>query len=270
MIAIQVPASTSNLGPGFDALGLALNLHLTVGFEPPPDHWGSFLFQGEGADSLRDASEDNLIFRTMRFAAEREGVDLRPVRVYVKNEIPLARGLGSSGAAIIAGLSLFEAITDSSLGPDKLLSYATEIEGHGDNVTAALLGSFVVSCVSNDGTVMCERLSWPEELRAIAVIPDFKVRTEEARAVVPDLIPRKDAVSNIQRSSLMVAAVAGRRFDVMREAMRDCLHQPYRAPLVPGLAEVLELADGRLADTPGFVGLALSGSGPTVLALATG
>jgi len=269
LITIRVPSSTSNLGSGFDSLGLALQLYLTVHVDWTEHQYGSIVFKGEGAQSLRDVTEDNLIFRAMRYAAAAEGIELKPARILVENDIPLARGLGSSGAAIIAGISVFEAVSGVRLESDKVLAYATRIEGHSDNVSAALLGSFVVSCVTADGGVLAESIDWPERVHAVVVVPDFKVRTEQARAVLPDDIPYRDAAFNIQRSSLMVAAVASGRLELIREAIRDRLHQPYRASLVPGLARILEIADGELDSSPGFLGLALSGSGPTVVALAT-
>jgi homoserine kinase len=270
LITIRVPASTSNLGPGFDALGLALGLYLTVHVDWTEQPYGSFVFEGEGAESLRDVSADNLIFRAMRYAAAAECVELKPARILVQNDVPLARGLGSSGAAIIAGISIFEVVSGISLRLDKVLAYATQIEGHSDNISAALLGSFVVSCVTVDGSTIAQRLEWPEQIRAVVVIPDLKVRTEQARAVLPDSISYRDAVFNIQRSSLMVGAVATGRLDAIREAMRDRLHQPYRQKLVPGLDCILEMDAHELPEMPGYLGIALSGSGPTVVALATG
>jgi homoserine kinase len=269
LITIRVPASTSNLGPGFDALGLALRLYLTVHVDWTEQPYGSFVFDGEGAESLRDVTSDNLIFRAMRYAAAAEEVELRPARILVQNDIPLARGLGSSGAAIIAGISVFEVISGVCLPSDKILAYATQIEGHSDNISAALLGSFVVSCVTADGGTVAQRLDWPDQIRAVVVIPDLKVRTEQARAVLPDMIGYRDAVFNIQRSSLIVGAVATGRLDVIREAMRDRLHQPYRRKLVPGLDRILEMDAHELPAEPGYLGVALSGSGPTVISLAT-
>lgn len=266
---IRVPASTSNLGPGFDSHGLALGLYLTLEVEPASDLYGTFQFEGEGADDLHSATEENVIFRAMRFAAMREGVALHPARIHVMNRIPLARGLGSSGAAIIAGLSAFEVITGARLPTDKLLSYAAEIEGHSDNVAAALLGSFVVSCVTGAGQVLAERIEWPELARAVAVVPDFKVKTEQAREVVPTSISTVDAVFNIQRASLMVAAIANSRLDLIGEAMNDRLHQQHRARLAPGLDDVLTLADDDDLKSSGLLGMALSGSGPTVIAFTT-
>jgi homoserine kinase len=261
---IRVPASTSNLGPGFDALGLALSLYLTMEVGTANVSATSFTFEGEGAAELNSAAEENLIYRAMQYIVERERVELKPARFHVTNEIPLARGLGSSAAAILAGFSAFEVITGTRLPEQKLLDYATEMEHHSDNVAAALLGSFVVSSVDESGKVSAIRMPFSNELHAIVVIPDFKVRTEEARRVVPLEVSRQDAVFNIQRAALFVAALAERRYDLLREAMRDQLHQPYRAPLVPGLEQVL-----RLLGVGGIVGAALSGSGPTVFALAT-
>lgn len=269
-LRIRVPASAANLGPGFDSHGLALGLYLTLEVEPCSEPYGTFQFEGEGARELQSAGDENLIFRAMRFAGTREEVELRPARIRVKNEIPLARGLGSSAAAIIAGLSAFEVITGNRLPTARLLSYASEIEGHGDNVAAALLGSFAVTCITDDGDVYAETFSWPEQIRAVVVIPDFKVRTEQARAVLPDSVSRADAVFNIQRASLMVAAVATGRFHLIAEATRDRLHQQYRSQLAPGVEEALSLArDGEMRSA-GLLGVTLSGSGPAVVAFATG
>lgn len=267
---IRVPASTSNLGPGFDSHGLALSLYLTLDVEPCSEPYGTFQFEGEGADELQSASEDNAIVRAMRLAAMREEVELRPARIRVKNDIPLARGLGSSGAAIIAGLTAFEVITGYRLPAHKVLSYAVEVEGHSDNVAAALLGSFVVTCVTDEGEVYAETIAWPEQVRAVVVVPDFKVRTEHARAALPDSVKRADAVFNVQRASLMVAAVARGRFDLIAEAAKDRLHQQYRARLAPGLEEALDLARNDELRSAGVLGVALSGSGPAVVAFATG
>ena len=263
-IRIRIPASTSNLGPGFDSLGLALKLYLTLDVSPSEEGTTTFTFVGEGANELSSAAEENLIYRAMAYIAAREGVRLQPARIEVSNDIPLARGLGSSAAAIIAGFSAFEAANGVRLAEQSLLDYATAMEHHSDNVAAALLGSFVVSCVTDTGKVIAACVPFPEEVRAIVVIPNFKVRTEASRAVVPGTVSRQDAVFNIQRAALFVAALREQRFDLIREAMRDRLHQPYRAPLVPGLEDVLGLEN-----VPGLIGVALSGSGPTVLALAT-
>ena len=264
--AVRVPASTSNLGAGFDSFSLALQLYLTVSAEVVPE--ASALCRvsssGEGSTSeLLSSTEDNLIFRAMSFAAEREGWTLPAVRLDVHNELPLGRGLGSSAAAIIAGITLGSLICDQELEPEKVLRYALEMEGHADNVAAAYHGGWVVSCVKPDGNVLAIKRPWPQDLKVIVVSPDRLLKTSETRSALPATVERDDAVHNLQRVALFGAAVEGGAYDLLWEAMQDRMHQAHRQSLVPGLAEAL-------ATTlqPGLIGVALSGSGPSVIALA--
>jgi len=264
MIEITVPASTANLGPGFDTQGLALQLYLKVKIEQldsPVDQ--CIVLSGEGASEL-PRTKDNLIYRSALFAAEQEGVLLPPARLYVENEIPIARGLGSSSAAIIAGLSLFEALSGMELGQEKLLKYGAQIEGHADNIAPALMGGLVTTCLLPCKRVLAVKQDWPEEIKAVVVIPDFQLSTAEARAALPTSLSRQDVIYNIQRVALFGAALRAKRFDYLSEAMKDRLHQPARQALVPGLEEILNLSG-----VDGLLAVALSGAGPTVLALAT-
>jgi homoserine kinase len=263
-IAVRVPASTANLGAGFDCFALALELYLEVRARIAPDKikTGRVAVSGEGAVSL-PAGGDNLILRAMQFVAEREGFILPPLSLDVRNAIPLCRGLGSSGAAIVAGAVLGAAIARKKIPSEKLLRYAAELEGHADNVAAALLGGWVTIATSADGPIVV-RQSWPGEIRAVVVSPDAQVDTHKAREFLAKEISREDAVFNLQRAALFGAALAKRRYDLLGEAMRDRLHQPQRQSLVPGLAEALAIPP-----QPGLLGVALSGSGPSVLALAT-
>ncbi|MBA3438912.1 MAG: homoserine kinase, partial [Pyrinomonadaceae bacterium] len=172
-------------------------------------------------------------------------------------------GLGSSGAAIIAGAMLVGALCDTEIPTETILRYATELEGHADNVAAALYGGWVVHCIKEDGEVLAVKRRWPTDIKVIVVTPHFLLETKKARAVLPHSVDRADAVHNMQRIALFSAALEARADDLLWEAMQDRLHQRYRAPLVPGLAEALA--------TPrrdGLLGLALSGAGPSVLALA--
>lgn len=264
MKEIRVPASTSNLGAGFDTVGLALRLFLTVRVSESDAASPQVTIRssGEGAEDLPCDSE-NLIYRAMQFAARREAVDLPPVLLEVQNEIPLARGLGSSASAIVAGLSAFEVVASRTLPAEKLLLYGSAIEGHADNIAPALMGGYVTTCLAGDGAVLAARLDWPEELRAVFVVPDFHLVTAAARAILPQVLSRQDAIFNIQRAALFSAAIATRRFDLLREAMRDRLHQPARQRLVPGLDSILDLPD-----RPGLRGVSLSGAGPTIVAFA--
>ena len=265
-IEVRVPASTANLGAGFDCLGLALEMYLTARatVQVSPDSRTLARTRGVGSASLPRSPEQNLIFRAMHYAAEKEGFQLPTVRLAVKNEIPMAGGLGSSAAAAVAGVALAYATAGRSLMRENALRYAKEIEGHADNAGAALLGGLVVTYTKTDGGVGAMRLAWPKMIRVIAVTPAMELPTKKSRAALPAQVPRDDAVENLQRSALFIAAIEARRYDLIWDAMQDRLHQHYRQKLIPGLAEVLAMAQ-----MPGLLGVALSGAGPSVVALAT-
>ena len=261
---VRVPASTSNLGPGFDCFGLALKLYLTVRAETMPGVAEQCTVTTTGAKENEALPRNavNLIYRAMSFAAQRESCSLPPVELSVHNEIPLASGLGSSGAAIVAGIKLGGLITGKQISDQSIQSYATEFEGHPDNVGASLYGGFLASSVCSDGTVVSTRFPWPAEIRVVVVSPHSQLPTHVARAALPRTVSRQDAVYNLQRTALFTAALAQQRYQLLWEAMHDRLHQPYRESLVPGLAEALALPRMQ-----GLLGLALSGAGPSIVAL---
>jgi len=261
---VRVPASTSNLGPGFDCFGLALKLYLTVNATAVPDASEPCRITTTGAKENEALPRNavNLIYRAMSFAARREGVSLPCVELTAHNEIPLASGLGSSAAAIVAGIKLSALITEKTISDQAILNYATEFEGHPDNVSASIYGGFLASCITSDGTVLSTRFEWPAQIRVVVVSPHSQLPTHVARAALPRTITRTDAVHSLQRTSLFTAAIAQHRYDLLWEAMRDRLHQPYRESLVPGLAEALALPR-----SPGLLGIALSGAGPSIVAL---
>jgi homoserine kinase len=264
---VTVPASTANLGPGFDCLGLALDLHLTARATVlgAASLGSSARTRGvAGSADLPSNPHENLILRAMAHAAKREGLSLPPVRLAVKNDIPIAGGLGSSAAAIVAGIALAYAIGGKVMTDDAALRCAAELESHVDNVGAALLGQLVVSLVRTDGSVVALRKNWPAEIRIVAVTPEISLKTNASRAALPKAVSHADAVFNVQRSALFIAALDVGRHDLLAVAMQDRLHQPYRQGLVPGLAEILTAPR-----VPGMLAVALSGSGPTVIALAT-
>lgn len=261
---VRVPASTANLGAGFDCIGLALNLYLTVTARIVPGTSDACHLHvtGEGAQES-SINEENLIIRAMRLTAKREGLGLPSLELEVNNALPLARGLGSSATAIVAGITLASFVCNRELSVQTVLRYAVEMEGHADNVAAAYLGGLVVSCVKPDGSVLAVKRSWPSELKVIVVSPEAFLKTAEMRSVLPGSVPREDAVFNLQRVALFVAAVEARAYDLLWDAMQDRLHQAHRQSLVPGLAEALATPA-----QPGLAGVALSGSGPSVVALA--
>jgi homoserine kinase len=242
-----------------------LKLYLTVRCSIPPRTKEPCRVRTTGAKENRalPRNASNLIYRAMGFAARREDIELPPVDMIVHNEIPLASGLGSSAAAIVAGIKLCGLVTGRDINDQTIRNYATEFEGHPDNVTATLCGGFVASCVKNDGTVVTTKFEWPTRIRAVVVSPRSQLPTHVARAALPRSVTRGDAVHNLQRSALFISALAQQRYDLLWEAMRDRLHQPRRESLAPGLAEALALQQ-----MPGLLGVALSGAGPSIVALA--
>ncbi len=264
---VRVPASTANLGAGFDCLGLALEIYLSVRatvLAAPGARTMARSRGVRGTSALPSDPDQNLIFRAMRHTAEREGFALPRTRLAVQNEIPVAGGLGSSAAATVAGIALGFTVAGRPIPKDTVLRYATEMEGHPDNVAAALLGGLVVTLTRADGSVVALRKRWPKVIRVVVVTPSVTLETKKSRGVLPQNVSRADAVHNLQRSALFVAALEDRRYDLLWDAMQDRLHQAARQSLIPGLADVLALPR-----MPGLVGLALSGAGPSVVALAT-
>jgi len=267
MFEIQVPASTSNLGSGFDCFGLALKLYLTVRVTAVQNASELCRVTTTGANENEALPRNavNLIYRAMTFAARREGMSLPPVELTAHNEIPLASGLGSSAAAIVAGIKLAGLITGKDISNESILNYATEFEGHPDNVAASLYGGFLASCINNDKTVLSAKFDWPSNISVVVVSPNSQLPTHVARAALPRTVSRVDAVYNLQRAALFVTAIAQQRYDILWEAMHDRLHQPQRESLVPGLAAALALPR-----MPGLLGIALSGAGPSIVSLVDG
>lgn len=255
-IEIKVPGSVANLGPGFDTLGVAVQLYLTLNVRVVP---GNDQLTFEFVNAKLDG--ENYIERAFRFLVRQHGASFPSLHVTVHSDIPMKGGLGSSAAATVAGLRLFEAIT-GPLPDQGLLNAATALEGHPDNVAAALLGGLTASCQLIDGSVFAGRLTWPQSLALIVLTPDLALATSASRKALPDSIPRADAVYNLQRLALLLQALQSGTFSLLKEALRDRLHQPFRQHLVPGLEEALAL------DHPDLLGVCLSGAGPSIVALA--
>ena len=261
---IQIPASTTNLGSGFDALGLALKLYLRVEVEESGGGGPDVVLEGEGATEL-PAHSENLILRVMRCVFEGEDKNLPRIRMRVFNQIPVARGLGSSAAAIVAGIGCFEALTGNEIDSDLFFQYAFQFENHPDNLTAARYGGFTVSCADDNGKIKFFRSTLSPPIKILLVVPDFQLQTQKARSVIPKKVSLQDAVYNIQRSALTVAALLSNDFRFLRQSLKDRIHQPYRAPLIPGFEEILSLQEGKIE---GLLGICLSGAGPSILAFA--
>ena len=261
-VHVRVPATSANLGPGFDALGLALGLYNEVTAAEADSV--SVRLQGEGVGRL-PATSDNIVARGVRQAFEAAGRPFRGVTLECVNRIPTARGLGSSAAAWVGGLVAGNALLGGPLSREALLALAARAEGHPDNVAAALHGGLTVSCALGDGRIASVSLPVPAALRWVVLVPETTSSTAEARAVLPESVPRADAVFNVQRVALLLAGFQAQRADLLAVAFEDRLHQPYRRRLFPWLPAVIEAA--RAA---GAVGGALSGAGPCVLAVVPG
>ena len=263
-IAVEVPATSANLGAGFDCLGLALDLTNRIELEVRGWSRGAIelTVEGEGQLELTDDRENRFVrgLEGALVAARGTLPDGIGWRITMGNGIPLSRGLGSSAAATIGGLLAGNALAGETLTTLDLLRLATEIEGHPDNAAAALLGGFVVSAALVDG-VEAVRFDAPRDLRCVLFIPELRLSTEAMRQALPETVPLRDAVANLGRVALGVAGLAGRRTDLFRVLTVDRLHEPYRAAVYPQLPRLVEAARDA-----GALGACLSGSGSTVIA----
>jgi homoserine kinase len=260
-ISVRVPATSANLGPGFDALGLAFALYNEVSLEVSDENRTQA--EGEGANLLNGADRTIVHQAALRVFAQLKipasGVDLS-----LKNRIPLARGLGSSSAAIVGGLvaanSWCQREHGHSLHTYQLLQLANEIEGHPDNVAPALLGGLVVSAVNSAGRVQYIQLPVSKYPRFLVFIPDEELSTHQARSVLPSMVSMKDAVFNLSRAALLVSSLTTQDWSVLPEALQDKLHQQQRGSLIPAFGAL-----SGVAREAGAIGATISGAGPTVL-----
>ncbi len=255
-IRLRVPASSANLGPGFDALGLALGIYLDCRFRRAD----ALRVCASGRDSeLIPTDATNLIWNTAQAVAADVGETMPPVELEIRNDIPLGKGLGSSAAALTAGVVIADHVLGLNWKPLRILNEAARIEGHPDNVAACVLGSIVASAIDAGGAARAVRLDLPPRFGIAVVVPDFDLPTTKARSVLPDSYSRADAIFNVQRAALLIAALATGSASAFPTALEDRIHQSYRAPLVPGLEEILALR------APGLLGCVLSGAGPSIL-----
>jgi homoserine kinase len=253
---LRVPGSSANLGPGFDALAIGLKVYLECRFSVST----SLSIRVTGRDAhLIPPTDDNLIWKTAQAVAARAHLPLPPIQLAINNDIPIGKGLGSSAAALTAGVVIAERLLDLKWKPARILDEAARLEGHPDNVAACCMGAIVASGVEPGGLTRAIRLEMPDQFDVAVVVPNFAIPTKESRAVLPDCYSQADAVYNVQRTALLVAALATGDSSVFPTALDDRLHQPFRSQLVPGLGEILRLRK------PGLLGCALSGAGPSVI-----
>lgn len=262
MIKVQVPATTANLGPAFDAVGMALQLYNTVEMEETPA--GLIIeVEGQGSDSI-PKDETNLVYQLAKATLDKVGYQPSGLRIKLINNIPVASGLGSSAAAIIGGMVAANKLAGERLTTSDLLVLANTREGHPDNVAAALMGGIVVA-VAEGNRVESFRFTPPKDLRVVVAVPQFPMSTKMARSILPSGVSFQDAVFNVGRTALLVASLAKGNLEGLLMGTEDRLHQPYRSHLIPGMTEVLAAVK-----QAGAKGVALSGAGPTLIAFTAG
>lgn len=258
---VKVPATTANLGPGFDCLGLALEIYNEIGIELAEENRVTVC--GEGEQEIA-AQPENLVSRTVEACFRQLSKQPPKVHLSLHNRIPFSRGLGSSAAAIVGGLVACNALLSNPLSDTDLLRIATRLEGHPDNVAAALNGGLTIVIV-DDETPHCLRVPVPETLGVVLFIPEFPIPTSTARKVLPQQYKRSDAVYNIGRAAALVTAIAAGQLDYLRMATDDRLHQPFRQRIFPAMADLFSAA----LDA-GALGVFLSGAGSTICAFSSG
>ncbi|KMO87017.1 serine kinase [Megasphaera cerevisiae DSM 20462] len=263
---VQIPATSANLGSGFDAVGIALAFYNDMYFTEEPDRQEIVItLEGLGQDSIPTCFDDNLVGQAMKAVAVKnrqflpKGGTLRLV-----NRIPPSRGLGSSSAALIGGIILGNALTGSKMTKEDMLSLATVMEGHPDNVAPALYGGLAVS-IMVDGRTMTNSIPIEEDLSFVTVSPQIEVSTEKARQALPKTIEYQSAVFNVSRVSFLISSLFTKQYDRLQYGLQDRLHVPYRIRLIPGGSDVLQAAVNA-----GALGATISGSGSTLIAFAAG
>lgn len=258
---IKVPATSANLGAGFDCIGLALNLYNYIQFEKQERYDNLEMdIIGEGEEIL-PKDKSNLVYRAYTSVFKYLQKPITGIKIKLTNNIPLARGLGSSAAAVIGGLVVANNVLDNPLTADELLKLAVDMEGHPDNVAPALLGGFVISGRNSGDSLFYKKINSPKQLKCSILVPNYTLSTEKAREVLPKNISLQDAVFNLSRMALLIDALYSEKFDLFKTALEDKLHQPYRKNLMPGFEEMLSIAN----KDKNILGVSLSGAGPSII-----
>lgn len=260
MVKVKVPATSANLGPGFDCVGMALNLFNTI--EVSSECFDGLVIEvtGEGSGDI-PLDETNLVYQSMKKVFDLVDFSYKGLHIKLHNDIPLTRGLGSSAACIVGGLLSANYISGQKLSTKQIIDLAAKMDGHPDNVLPALVGSMTVACMDSD-KVYYVRVDPPINVRFAVLVPDFELETSKARKAIPESIPTEDAVFNIGRAALMIASFLTGNVENLMIATQDKLHQPYRKSLIPGFQGILDACKQN-----GAKGAFLSGAGPTIIAI---
>ena len=270
-ISVKVPATTANIGPGFDCMGMALPIYNTITIEETVLPGTGIEINAINNDSTADnlmfehipMDETSIIYKAVELLYNSIGQTPSELKITVQSQIPIARGLGSSASVIVGGLLAANELLGHPADEVALLSIATEVEGHPDNVTPAIVGGLCITSQEDDGTILYRQLNWPEEWNITVCIPDYELSTDISRSVLPKEVPMGDAVFNAKRLAMFVEAVNTKDAELMKIALQDKLHQPYRMKLVPGLDKIIE----NLKHEENVLGCVLSGAGPAILVI---
>ncbi|MCR4881086.1 MAG: homoserine kinase [bacterium] len=265
-VSVRVPATSANLGPGFDCFGLALPVYNTITIEELVDpneeiQINVFSDEFDVTEFHIPTDKTNIVYSAVDLLFTYIGQSPQSMRINIYSDIPLASGFGSSAAVIAGGLIATNELLGSPADTDTLIAIGTEIEGHPDNLAAAVLGGFVLSSQESDGSVTTRKIPWPEEWKITMCHPDFELPTKISRSVLPEMVSLKDAAYNARRTAMMVDAIINKDETLFKLAMQDKLHQPYRTKLVPGLDEIIK----NLHHKDNVLGTALSGAGPGII-----
>lgn len=270
-VSVKVPATTANMGPGFDCLGMALPLYNTVTIEetvlPGTGIEINVLSDNDSIDQLSldhvPTDENSIVYKAVELLYNSIGQNPSELKITIKSNIPVARGLGSSSSVIVGALIAANELLGRPADEVALLSIACEIEGHPDNITPAIVGGLVISSQEDDGSVVYRKLEWPSDWKITVCVPDFELATEIARSVLPHDVPMQDAIFNAKRMAMFVEAVNHQDTELMKLALQDRLHQPYRMKLVPGLDNIMN----ELHHFDNVLGVVLSGAGSSILVI---
>ena len=268
-VSVKVPATSANIGPGFDCLGMALPIYNVVTIDetvlPGTGVEINILSDEENVDNLIidhiPKDENSVVYKAVELLYNSIGQTPSELKINIQTSIPVTRGLGSSAAVIVGALVAANKLLGEPADESALLSIATEIEGHPDNVTPAIVGGLEMSSLENDGSIIYRKLDWPDDWAITVCIPDVELATEISRSVIPKEVPLEDAIFNLKRMGMFVNAVNKHDSDLMKLALTDRLHQPYRAKLVPGLKELSEA----FKHEEDVLGCVLSGAGSSML-----
>lgn len=270
-VSVKVPATTANIGPGFDCLGMALPIYNTITIEetvlPGTGVEINVLADNDSIDQLSldhvPSDENSIVYKAVELLYNSIGQSPSELKINIHSNIPVARGLGSSSSVIVGALIAANELLGRPADEVALLSIACEIEGHPDNITPAIVGGLVISSQEEDGSVVYRKLEWPDDWAVTVCVPDFELSTDIARSVLPKEVPMKDAIFNAKRLAMFVQAVHTKDSELMKLALQDRLHQPYRMKLVPGLDKIID----NLRHFDDVLGCVLSGAGSSILVI---